>query len=1149
MSGDPSFGLSALSPHVARAVTTTYGHHRTPWFEHVLCDIAARLEPALGDRYTPLFLTCTGLGGREAAVANLIRPGDRVQATEGDFSRLARAFGADVHPLTGTWLEGPALDAVFVEHVSSSGQVHDIRAVVTEARRLAPRAPVVLDASISFGVDFTDLRATGVDAVLIVPERGLMGIPGVTVFAVTEAFIETVTRRRSGLADQPFLFDLLRYHRAWAKRTTPYSPNISACVALQAALEHIDANGGLQELPRRHRLRAEAIRAQAVERGFRLLDVAPTSSNAFTSLVLPETIDVSGALRQFTQAGIEARRLGPSSVQLAHVGWTAETVEEDLEVEPPFTIRSSEFIEQAGRLAVRASEDQRLRSKLLDSARRVFRDRHTVHDDALRHRVVGFVGSGRIVRSLVELCRKRGMDKLMAYSPSLSAGKGVHEWRERGVEVARTLDELFTTAHVVVLLPVLYDDLALRLFRKPRIYHNHGLVSAERLDQAEKAGRLDLIVNAAARGALIDRTAVASAVRRGWLRYYSDEMPAADDPLIGLDEVRYTAHVGGSCRAPQAAVARNTHKILQRLLGTMLDGDEPGDYRLNVVNAHLLGGRAAQRREAAAREIARSRRIRVLLTDPFDIESLGFDRLAAAGATPDVHDISAGPMSSERLMAALDEVRPHVVMVRSRTRVDDATAAALVRIPELAFVLRPGVGVDNLYGGLERLSAEGVQIINEPYGNSSAVAEMALHFVLSGTEETILAPGPTKFNADVFDVGSRYNEVRLSRGAETTARVGRALGRWLGARRDTLVLSGPGTAMMEASIASLTPPGSRGLVISHGKFGDRFAGIARARGRACEMLQIAEVDWGAAITPGDVERYLGADAASKPDGQRISFVCFQQNETSSGVTYHEDSIRSLVAAARAYNPQMIVIADAISGALAHRLDAGALGLDILFLGSQKALGVSSGLAFGVLSDRALAGMLARSGYAGDLDELCADPSADRYLDAFDRRHRVHSISLLRLALAARRNQLVDTPSIFHLASTDRALDLFDREGGPDAVAARHAELARLVRQGVRALGLALMPSAPYESDSVAVVLLPAGVNASTIRKAIARHTGITVAGAQGDYWKSRMLRVGTLGFVSRADVVRCLRALRLALVEAGHTPWPSESLAIPGRRS
>jgi aspartate aminotransferase-like enzyme len=79
-----------------------------------------------------------------------------------------------------------------------------------------------------------------------------------------------------------------------------------------------------------------------------------------------------------------------------------------------------------------------------------------------------------------------------------------------------------------------------------------------------------------------------------------------------------------------------------------------------------------------------------------------------------------------------------------------------------------------------------------------------------------------------------------------------------------------------------------------------------------------------------------------------------------------------------------------------------------------------------------------------------------------------------------------------------------------------------------------MPNVPYESDSVTVVLLPEGLDAGAIRKRIARHTGIAVAGAQGDYWKSRMLRIGTLGFTTRSDVVRCLRALRLSLEEAGH---------------
>jgi aspartate aminotransferase-like enzyme/phosphoglycerate dehydrogenase-like enzyme len=1130
-----SFGLSALPPHVARTVATSYGHHRTPWFEEILMNIDERLRPALGDRYTPLFLTCTGLGAREAAVANLVRPGDRVVATDGDFSQLARAWGAAVETWPAALADGLVPDAVLIEHVAPSGQVFNIDALVADVRRLAPHAPIVLDASMSFGVDFVDVPATGADAVLIVPERGLMGIPGVTVFAVTEAFMNTVALRRPDLPEAPFLFDLIRYRRASAKHTTPFSPNISACVALQAALEHVDAGGGLQALQLRHQQRTEAIRRHAVTRGFRQLTDDGPVTNAFTSLALPETLDVTTALGQLADAGIDGRASGPSTIEISHVGYLPGNPTEDLSVEPPFTIGSSEFIDQAGRLAKRSTTDDRVRARIVESAKRLFPDRHIVHEDALRHRVVGFVGAGRIVKSAVELCRKRGIEKLMVFAPSLASSDRAGEWAARGAEVARTLDDLFTTAHAVVLLPLPYDDLALRLFRKPREYHNEGLVSERLLEKAHQAGRLDLIINAAARGALIDRAAVVRAVGDGWLRYYSDEMPSAGDPLLDLDEARFTAHVGGSCRAPQAAVARNSHEIVRQLIRGLLDvPDEVSNYRLSIVNAHLLGASAAKRQEHAARDISRSKRIRILLTDPFDVESLAFDRLSSLGVQPEVHDISAEAATSERLMSFLEETRPHIVMLRSRTRVDAEVGAAMAKIDELAFVVRPGVGVDNMYGGMEILSAQGVQIINEPYGNSAAVAEMTLHFILSGTSTTILAPGPTKFQPEVFDVASIYDEARLSRSEHLWANTGRAMSEWLGTNTQAIVLSGPGTSLMEASIASLTMPGSRGLVVSNGKFGDRFVEIAQARGRDCDVLRVAEEQWGKVITPADIERHLQADTERSKGRPRISFLCFQQNETSSGATYHQDSIRSLVHAARAYNPEMILIADAISGALAHRLDFDALDLDVLFAGSQKALGVSSGLAFGVLSERAIGRMLARAGYSQNLEAFCGDNSAQLYLDTFDRLQHVHSINLLRAVVAARQERLTDTPSLFHLLSAERALELLRREGGPEPVAARHAALARLVRDGVQRLGLELMSESPYQSDSVTVVILPEGLDASSIRKAIARHSGIAVAGAQGDYWKSRMLRIGTLGFVTRADVVRCLRALRTALAEAGY---------------
>jgi aspartate aminotransferase-like enzyme/phosphoglycerate dehydrogenase-like enzyme len=701
------------------------------------------------------------------------------------------------------------------------------------------------------------------------------------------------------------------------------------------------------------------------------------------------------------------------------------------------------------------------------------------------------------------------------------------------------LDDVFTTAHVVVLLPVVYDERALRLFRKSPEYGNERMVDEELLARAERAGRLDLIINAAARDVLIDRPALTRAVRAGWLRYYSDEMPAPGDPLLACEGARFTAHVGGSCAAPQAAVARNTHRILRHVLAQLRGAPAPAresdEHLPNVVNAHLLGDRAAARVAAAAAS-SQSAPVRVLLCDPFDVASLSFDRLRDDGASIEVHDVSAERLSPAALVERMLAVRPHILMLRSRTVVDEPVASSLVGCKELAFVIRPGVGVDNLYAGMERLSEAGIQIVNEPYGNSFAVAEMTLHFILAGTETTLLAPGPTKFNPQVFDVVSAYDPTSVSGLRRVQASVNKVLGDWLGSTAAAVTISGPGTALMEASIANLTLPGARGLVISNGKFGDRFVEIAAARRRVCHVLRVDEPDYGTAIAPEQLERAL-RDAAvnpGEPSAGAYEFLCFQQNETSSGVSYREEAIRRLVQAARAYNPKLMVIVDAISGALAHRLRVETLDVDALFLGSQKALGVSSGLAFGVFSSRARDLLVERSGWRGTFAALCKSPDRDRHLDEFDSLQHVHSTNLLRALVRAHREEFGDEPSIFHLLSTARALELFTAEGGVEAVVNRHERLARMARKGVESLGLETLARSPYDSDSVTVAVLPEGLSASAIRRSMAQETAIEVAGAQGDYWKPKMIRIGTLGFVSEADVVRCLRALGRSLAMSGH---------------
>ena len=151
-------------------------------------------------------------------------------------------------------------------------------------------------------------------------------------------------------------------------------------------------------------------------------------------------------------------------------------------------------------------------------------------------------------------------------------GGGLLEGARRGGR--RQAAEIFREAHTIVLLPWFYDRHALDVFGKGDAYLNHGLISAEVLALIEREGCADLLINAAARGALVDRAALGRAVADGWLRYYSDELPSPGDPLLGLPEARFTGHVGGSCAQPQAAVGRNTHRILRQLVPRLAAGGE-----------------------------------------------------------------------------------------------------------------------------------------------------------------------------------------------------------------------------------------------------------------------------------------------------------------------------------------------------------------------------------------------------------------------------------------------------------------------------------------------------------------------------------------------------------------------------------------------
>src|SRR4051812_40449206 len=96
---------------------------------------------------------------------------------------------------------------------------------------------------------------------------------------------------------------------------------------------------------------------------------------------------------------------------------------------------------------------------------------------------------------------------------------------------------------------------------------------------------------------------------------------------------------------------------------------------------------------------------------------------------------------------------------------------------------------------------------------------------------------------------------------------------FIGTKNDVLLLSSSGTGAMEAAVSNLTSSGDKVLVLSAGKFGERWLDIAKAFG--CS-LDIVAGEYGATFNLDEVRKHL------KPE---TKCVYFQATESSTGVRH------------------------------------------------------------------------------------------------------------------------------------------------------------------------------------------------------------------------------------------------------------------------
>jgi aspartate aminotransferase-like enzyme len=312
---------------------------------------------------------------------------------------------------------------------------------------------------------------------------------------------------------------------------------------------------------------------------------------------------------------------------------------------------------------------------------------------------------------------------------------------------------------------------------------------------------------------------------------------------------------------------------------------------------------------------------------------------------------------------------------------------------------------------------------------------------------------------------------------------------FIGTRNDVLVLACSGSGVMEASVSNLTSPGDKILVLTAGKFGERWTGLGKAFGCNVEILS---KPYGETFSLDEVRAKLTPD---------VRAVYVQATESSTGARH---DVKGVAQQVRAAGDDVLLVVDAITGLGTTHLDVDGWGMDVIIGGSQKALMIPPGLAYCAVSERAWQRM-----------ETTKSP---RYY--FDLRKERKS---------AAKGESAFTPATSLFAALGAALDYIRQLGNGDLAAGRkdlvdNAELmAEMTRAGVQALGLKLF-SASAPSAAVTAVTSPVGVDAGTIVKEFRESFNAVLANGQGEM-KGKLFRLAHIGYYDYLDTIGSLAAL------------------------
>ena len=352
-------------------------------------------------------------------------------------------------------------------------------------------------------------------------------------------------------------------------------------------------------------------------------------------------------------------------------------------------------------------------------------------------------------------------------------------------------------------------------------------------------------------------------------------------------------------------------------------------------------------------------------------------------------------------------------------------------------------------------------------------------------KEILMIPGPTKVTEEIIkELKKPIIPHRDSRFKNLFNELTSLVKEVFETEKDVILLTGSSTLGMEAAIANVSDSNDNVLVISNGKFGERFAEIAS---RYANVIHVKR-KWGERINLEEIEKLFRE--------YRIKAVTMVHNETSTGMV---NPLKEIGELAKKYGALFIV--DVVSSVGGDIIEFDKWNIDIAVLGVQKAIGAPPGVTI-----------------------LLVNPDVWKVIERKKRRPPYY-MDLLLYKKYAKVGETPFTPAISLVYSLKKALEIIKEEGIRNRVE-RHKIFADVIRKTGLILGLKPVAEANF-SKTVTAFYVPENFTPKEIVEKMKEY-GVYITTGQG-HFKEKVIRIGHMGNVTVNDILRTVATLDIVL--------------------